>query len=277
MHGKIRVLTLSVQATVFLLLAAAALIVIGIFNESLNWDLFGPKLEAILYGVFGSCVALAFVGLGLVTVIGTQEIVRAFRALEHHFAGEPEQVEPSRGVYAKILLYGVLAMAVVVVGLAALNQGVQAHRSKVFRKLALEQMQHFEGKLAALVSPLKEPPRDHVPYELYDLVNTLDDLQFVTRVTLYVPDPQDSSAMWGYTAWREYRAEDGFARFFVAKDFEKAMQQALAGDAADLDQVNRKTGFSFHHVVRNGAGKPIAVLRIDGNQRENFREYVFGS
>jgi hypothetical protein len=277
MHGKIRLLTLSVQATVFLLLAAAALIVVGVFNESLNWDLFGPKLESILYGVFASCVALAFVGVGLVTVIGTQEIVRAFRTLERHFAGEPEQAEPGRGVYAKILLYGVLAMAVLVVGLAALNQGVQSHRSKVFRKLAAEQMQHFEGKLAALVSPLKAPPRDNVSYELYDLVKTFDDLAFVNGVTLYLPDPQDASAMWGYTAWREYRKEDGCARFFVAKDFERAMQQALAGDVAELDKVNRKPGFSFYHLVKDASGKPIAVLRIDGNERENLREYAFGS
>ena len=81
MKRRIRMLTLVVHATALLLALAAALVVVGIFNEALDWDLFGPKLEAILTGVFGGSIALASAGVALTVVLGIQEIVRAFRAL----------------------------------------------------------------------------------------------------------------------------------------------------------------------------------------------------
>ena len=278
MKTRIRLLTLAVWITSGLLVFAGLLIVLGIFNESLDWDLFGPKLESILQGVFASCIALAFVGLGLTLALGTQEIVRSFLVIRRHF--EPDEQagpEASRGAYGKLMLCIVVAMTMLISALAGLNHVVQRHRSKVFRRLVTEQFTHFEDKLASLVDPLQTPPRDHVPYELYDMVKTFNGLTFVRGTTLYLPDPADETAMWGYTAWREYKPEDGFARFFVAKDFEKAMRQAVAGDASELGRINAKPGFTVYHVVNDAAGKPVAVLRIDGNQRESFREYPLGS
>ena len=278
MKPRIRILTLAVQATVGLLLAAAVLIVLGIFNSALNWDLFGPKLQALLYGVFAACVALAAVGVGLTVVLGIQEIVRAFQSIQRNFERDREETpEPPRSAYHNVLLYVALAMAALIVALSGLNHVIQVHRSQVFRKLAAEQMNHFGAKVAELVRPLAVPPRDHVPFEIYDLVKTLDNLTFVQRTTLYLPDPKDESAMWGYTAWREYRTEDGFARFFVAKDFEKAMRSALSGDRAALDKLNGEVGFTWYYVVSNEAGKFIAVVRMDGNPHESFREYPLGS
>lgn len=277
MKPRVRLLTLTVWITSILLVSAGLLVVLGIFNGALDWDLFGPKLQSVLYGVFASCVGLAFVGLGLTLVLGTQEIVRSFLVIRRHFEPEAAQPEASRNTYGKAMLYIVLVLAVLVMALAGLNHLVQLHRSKVFRKLAAEQMDHFAGKVTTQVVKLKAPPRDHVPYEIYDLIHTLDGLSFVQRTTLYLPDPDDDSALWGYTAWREYRGEDGFARFFIAKDFEKAMKGALRGETADLDRLNGEKGFSWYQVIKNDQDRPLGVIRIDGNPRENFREYFLGS
>ncbi len=279
MKQRIRLLSLTVGATIVLLTIAGTLIVIGIFNESLNWDIFGPKLEALLYGVFGSSIALASVGVAMTVVLGTQEIVKAFRSIQQQrFPNDTDgSTEASKGTYAKYMLYVVIFLAVLVTLLAIANQGVQRHRSGVFRRLISEQMEHFRPKLSGLLSPLSAPPRDHVSYDLYDLIKTLDNLSFVRRTTLYLPDPDDKSAMWGYTAWRKHKEEDGFARFFVAKEFEKSMAKGLSGNNKGLKLLNKKTGFTWYFIVEDEKGKPIAVLRIDGNSRENFREYMFGS
>jgi hypothetical protein len=109
------------------------------------------------------------------------------------------------------------------------------------------------------------------------MVKTLDNLSFVNRTTLYLPDLKDKSAMWGYTAYRDYKKEDGFARFFVAKEFEKAMVGGLEGDEAALTKLNEESRFTWYYIVKNKEGKPIAVLRVDGNSKENFREYILGS
>ena len=52
------------------------LVVLGIFNAALNWDIFGPRLEAFLYGVFGSCMSLAAFGVAMTVILALQESVR---------------------------------------------------------------------------------------------------------------------------------------------------------------------------------------------------------
>ena len=70
MKSKIRLMSLVVSFTLILLTVGAMLVVLGIFNAALSWDIFGPRLEALLYGVFGSCMALAaFCGAMLVTAL----------------------------------------------------------------------------------------------------------------------------------------------------------------------------------------------------------------
>ena len=276
MKRRIRMLTLVVQATTLLLALAATLVVVGIFNESLDWDLFGPKLEAILTGVFGGSIALAAAGVALTVVLGIQEIVRAFRALPKAGAAEVAP-EATRGGYARAMAAILVGFVALIGALALANGRVLAHRTATFKRIAAEQVGNFEPKLAGRVAALGTPPRRAVDKEIYDLIRTLDDLSFVQRSTLYVPDPLDPAAMWGYTAWRDYKPEDGFARFFVAKDFEKAMAAALRGDGTELDRLNAERNFTLYRVLRSAGGHPIGVLRIDGNSRENFREYRLGS
>ena len=279
MKRRIRMLTLVVHATALLLALAATLVVVGIFNESLDWDLFGPRVEAILYGVFGGSIALASAGVALTTVLGIQEIVRAFRALPKAKGADEAEAAPeaTRWGYARAMAGVLVGFAVLIGALALANGRVQAHRTATFKRIAAEQVGNFEAKLAGRVAGLGVPPRSGVDRELYDLIRTLDGLTFVQRSTLYVADPEDPAAMWGYTAWRDYRTEDGFARFFVAKDFEKAMAAALRGAGDALERLNAENNFTFYRVLRAGDGRPAGVLRIDGNARENFREYRLGS
>lgn len=279
MKKRIRSLSLAVHATTLLLVVAAALMVLGIFNESLDWDLFGPRLEAVLYGVFGTSVALAGVGTALTMVLGVQEIVRAFQALPKARGADDAAAAPeaTRGGYARAMAAIALGLAALIGALALTNGRVLAHRTATFKRIAAEQVGNFEPKLAARVAALGAPPRSAVDKELYDLIRTLDGLSFVQRSTLYVPDPEDPAALWGYTAWRDYKPEDGFARFFVAKDFEKALAAALRGESAGLDRLNEERNFTLYRTLRGADGKPVGVLRIDGNPRENFREYRLGS
>jgi len=102
MNQRIRQLTLSVRATVTLLLTAAALIVVGIFNATLKWDLFGPKVEAILYGVFFSCIALAVIGVALTLVLGIRDVVHSFQAIEKSRSETKDELpEAPRTTYTK--------------------------------------------------------------------------------------------------------------------------------------------------------------------------------
>ncbi|MBU0677545.1 MAG: hypothetical protein KJ626_05455 [Verrucomicrobia bacterium] len=277
MKTRVRLLSLSVWITSVLLCAAGLLVVVGVFNATLGWDIFGPKVEAFLYGIFGSCMALAGVGVALTLVLGIHEVVSSVRGISE---GRDEEArrksEAPRKAYLESMMFIALLLAAVIAVLAMLNAGIQRHRSKVFKKLASEQMEHFGAKIRKLVGPLERPPRDHVPQEIYDMMNTLDDLSFVQRATLYIPDPEDKSAMWGYTAWREYRIEDGFARFFIAKDFERAMQSAVGGEGDALVKQNGAIGFTWYYPVATDDGV-IAIMRLDGNPRENFREYPLGS
>ena len=59
----------------------------------------------------------------------------------------------------------------------------------------------------------------------------------------------------------------------MAKDFEIAMAEALHGEPTFLDMLNGESEFRWFHLVMGKNHVPIAVLRIDGNKNENFREY----
>lgn len=276
--SRTRQLTLSVKATVLLLLVAAILIVVGIFNATLDWDIFGPRIQAVLYGVFFSCIALAVIGVAMTFVLGIREVVHSFKALERTSSGTPERGPvASAPAYSRQVAWAFVALLAVVVAFAGANFAIQGHRSRVFKRIATEQMKQFDQRFVRIVSSLAGPPRNNVPPDLHDLIKSIDALAYVDRTTLYIPDPGDSSAMWGYTAWRDYTRADGFARFFVAKDFEVAMAEALRGSEARLREVNKKRDFIWYYVVVDAQRKPIAVVRLDGNQRENYREYALGS
>ena len=276
MKSKVRLLSLVVSFTLILLTIGAALVVLGIFNEALKWDIFGPRLEALLYGVFGSCMALAGFGVAMTIIIAMQESVRDFKKFVQARTNQEETPDAPRRTYAMRMLAVVAVMAILVALCALINHVVLAQRCHVFKRLAGEQTGNFQNKLAEIVATFSAPPRHHVSRDLYDVVKAIDGLEFVTRATLYIPDPTEAAAMWGYTAWREYSNADGFARFYVAKDFEKAMRNAVDGNPADLDRINARNEFIWYRLLPNAAGKPKAVVRIDGNSHQSFREYSLG-
>lgn len=276
MKSKVRLLSLVVSFTLILLTIGAILVVLGIFNGALNWDIFGPKLEAVLYGVFGSCMALAGFGVAMAVIISMQESVRDFKRFVHARTNQEEVPDAPKRVYATRML-GVVAVMTLLVALCALiNHVVLSQRCKVFKRLAAEQAENFQSKIVGLVGAFIEPPQSNVSRDLYDVVKALDSLDFINRTTLYIPDPAETLAMWGYTAWRDYTNADGFARFYVAKDFEKAMRKAVDGSSSDLDQINGRNEFVWYKVIFGEDGKAKAVVRIDGNSRQSFREYQLG-
>lgn len=277
MKSRVRLLSLVVSLTLILLAIGAALVVLGIFNEALDWDIFGPRLEALLRGVFGSCMALAGFGVAMTAIIAIQESVRDFKRFVQARTSEPEAPDAPKRAYAARMGAVVGVMAVLVALCALANHLVLTQRCGVFKRLAAEQFGSFEKRITAHVTAFTAPPQSHVPRDLYDVVRTIDDLEFVVRTTLYIPDAQEPAAMWGFTAWRGvYTNADGFARFYVAKDFEKAMRRALDGDPGDLQRINARNEFIWYKVLSASGGTARAVVRIDGDSRHSFREYRLG-
>lgn len=277
MKSRVRLLNLVVSFTLILLTIGAMLVVLGIFNEALNWDIFGPKLQALLYGIFGACMALAGFGGVMSVIIAMQESVKDFKRFVQARTLEPAETDAPRQAYAIRMLLIVTVMALLVVTCAAVNRSVLKHRCGVFKRLAAEQVANFEPQLIAQVDQFAAPPQSDVPRQLFDLVKTIDNLEFVTRTTLYIPDPAESNAMWGFTAWRSaYSNADGFAKFYIAKDFEKAMRNALDGDASTISDINNRNEFVWYKVLNTKESLAKAVVRVDGNSGANFREYRLG-
>lgn len=277
MKSRIRLLTLVVSLTALLLTVSAMLVVLGIFNALLHWDIFGPRLEAFLYGVLFGCLALAAFGFAITLVLAIQEWVRDFKRLVHGQIGSASVEEAPPRQYAVNMVLVAAGMAAIVGVCALANHIVLSHRSRVFDRLAGEHISNFELKLARHVQAFPAPPHRDVPRDLFDTLKALDNLDFVRRTTLYIPDPDRENAMWGYTAFRAaYTNTDGFARFFVARDFEKAMRKALDGEMEDLDEINRRREFIYYRVLTGGDGSGLAVVRMDGNPKANLREYPLG-
>jgi uncharacterized membrane protein len=82
MRGQVKLLSLTVWVTLWLLAIAATLVVLGIFNQQLRWDIFSPQVEALLYGIFFSAVILSLFGVAIAFVLGLKRIVDAVEALE---------------------------------------------------------------------------------------------------------------------------------------------------------------------------------------------------
>ena len=109
-------------------------------------------------------------------------------------------------------------------------------------------------------------------------IRTIENLSYVSKATIYIQDPADKSAIWGYRAWRwdGYKTKDGFARFFVAKDFEIAMRKAFDDNSTELVIINENKEFEWYFPIKGKNNKIVAIVRIDGNKKEDFREYKLG-
>ncbi|MES1241857.1 MAG: hypothetical protein ABUT39_09585 [Acidobacteriota bacterium] len=276
MRSQIKLLSLTVRATVVLLTVGAFLVVLGIFDDFLGWDIFSPEVERMLYGLFASSVALGGFGAAICVVLGIQEVVRAFRKLVER--SEPEAartVEAPRRIYIVALAAVLVLLIVTVSSLAAVNRRVEARRLKVFKLIARDQMAQLGPHLAAEVARIPVPCETCGTPGLEEFFRTLKGLSFSSSATLYLADPADETVLWRYPSTDCHGCDDkpGFERFFIARDDDRAVNLALRGDTAWIEQKNNGPGFIWHQVIRDGQGKNRAVLQIWGNENESFRDY----
>jgi len=269
MRSQMKLLSLMVRATVILLTVSAFLVVFGIFS---------PEVEKLLYGLFFSTLALGGFGAVICIVLGIQEVVQAFRKILARGEDMAPLSEAPRRRYT-IALAAVLMLLIVAVSAASVvNRRVEAHRLKTFKLMAQDQMLQLGPHLAAAVEKIPVPcPTCETP-ELRELVDTLGGLSFCQSATLYLADPANATVLWRYPEGHspyvtESAHHSSFERFFIAKDDDRAIHLALTGDTAWIEQKNGDRGFVWHHLVRNGQGKILAVLQIQGNPNESFRDY----
>lgn len=273
MRNHIRLLSLVARATIVLLAIGAFLVVLGIFDNMLDWDIFSPEAEKFLYGIFASCVALGGFGAAISFVIGIQEVVGSFRRIADraHPAAATPAPEANRRTYVAVLAALLAGLVVTVVLLGNVNRRVEARRLEVFKLIAQDQMKQLGPRLLAETVKIPAPCEACATPVLDQVFRTLDRLSFFTHVELFVADPADPAVLWRYPV----AGEKGplFERFFIARDDDRAVQLALAGDPGWLQQKNSAPAFVWYHVLRDAAGKARAVVRINGNPHESFREY----
>jgi hypothetical protein len=277
-----RLLSLVVRATVILLAASAVLVVLGIFNSTLRWDIFSPEVEKFLYGVFGSCVALGAFGAAITLVLGIHEVVAAFRRLLDHREPEAAPARPaSRWRYLAAMAGLLVLLVITVASFSAANRRVQAHRLEVFKLIARDQMRQLGDRLAEEVARIPAPCETCATPRLAEIFRTMEGLSFCRGAVLYLPDPSDEAVLWRYPSRQVAYASAGqparFERFFIARDDDRAVKLALAGDRAWLEQKNRDPAFLWYHFVRGPGGRTRGVLEILGNDSESFREYEYAA
>ena len=273
MKDRSQALNLAVSVTVSMLLSAGLLVILSIFNGSLHWDIFSPKVEQFFYAIFGSCIALACVCVAITLVLGVNEIVRGYRLVLLALGKHTEQT-PAKNSSAKLFytIFAVFASVIVLFGIA--NHIVQKGREHVFNRIANEQHASFAPKLLTELQQIPTPPRDHVPQNLFNYLMSLDKTDAFSRATLYIPDPTEKGVFWGYTAWRgSYAAEDGFARAIPVKPFEKSLVKTFEQGEAALAEASVISPFEFYGAIADRNGKVLGILRLDADQHESFRDY----
>lgn len=273
----IKLLPLTVWMTVWLLVLGATLVILGIFNQQLNWDIFSPQIEQVLYGVFFSCIILSAFGVAITFVLGLKRIVEAVESLQQKGQLDNSLVTPKaqRLTYVGYMMGLLVAFSALVGALELADYRVQVHRSQVFKQIASEQIQKFGDRLSLPLSQSDRTPSSSVPKPISDLIKALGSLSFVQNIVLYVPDPQDPSALWRHSHYQvNPKGEPIFERFLIAKEFEAAIEQALNGDARALDALNQQTNLTWYHILKDAQDRPLAVLKLEGNPNENFREYT---
>jgi hypothetical protein len=173
----------------------------------------------------------------------------------------------------------VLVVTVTVFSMA--NGRVTRHRTEVFKLVAQDQMRQLGPKLAAEVAKIPAPCEKCATPEMVQFFRTMSRLSFLSNMVLYLPDPQDGSVLWSLSSDELYSTDMAdlprMERFFIAKDDDRAVKLALSGDPAWINQKNGGEGFTWYHLVKDAQGRTRAVLVIDGNQKESFREYAAGA
>ncbi len=278
MRNRVKLLSLVVRATLALLACGAVLVVLGIFNSYLKWDIFSPEVEKFLWGIFSSCLALAAFGVAASVVLGIQEVVTALRRMIE--AAAPTRVEPEREAprrsYAVALAVLLLLLAGTVIFFNAVNHQVETHRLSVFKLIVRDQMSQLRPHLEDEAAKVQKLCDTCAPSTLAELIQTLDGLSFCQSTSFYMADPADPTVLWSYPARGTLFSSEGdasFERFFIADDVDRAIRQALSGNTAWIDQMNAAPSFEWYQVIRDGQGKVRAVLRILGKPDESYRTY----
>ncbi|EAW33633.1 hypothetical protein [Lyngbya sp. PCC 8106] len=279
MRRRIKILSFTVATTIALLLVGATLVVLGIFDEILNWDIFSAKVEAVLTGIFWASVVLSIFGVAITFVLGIQEIVRAIGSLQRYPDLESSSVVPEapKTTYLLYMVGLVSVFSALIAALSVINNRITVHRSQVFKEIAAKQMEKLQTKWVQQVSQITTPPRNNVPISLNELIQSVVKLSFVNNMILYLPDTEDQTVIWSYNSWGTYKKENGFERTFVAKEYEQAIQATFLGRPELLQVINDRTGFTWYYVVKNPQDQTMAILKINGNAQENFREYRLDS
>lgn len=274
MKAQVKMLSLTVWITIGLLLTGALLVVLGIFNQQLKWDIFSPQLESILYGIFFSCITLGLFGIAITFVLGIKQIVEAVESLRRKSI-EPTfiPVKRRRLAYAGYMMGLFTAFAGLIFALERVDQQIQVRRSQVFKQIAAIQVERFGDRLTR---PLVQQPittLNTVPSALPTLMATLNDLSSFENTVLYVADPQDDTALWSYEVYQtDSKGKPIFRRFLIAKDEEIAIQMALQGNLSALEDRNQETNFTWYYPIMTDRNRPLAILKVVGNPGENFRD-----
>jgi hypothetical protein len=275
MRSRVKLLSLTVSATAVLLMIGAVLVVLGIFNEYLHWDIFSPEVEKFLYGIFFSCLALGAFGVAISVVLGIQEVVQALRRMID--AASPGATEPARPAprrsYAAVLAALLVLLVGTVLFFNTVNHRVEAGRLKNFKLIVHDEMQELGPHLEGEIAQIQTPCPTCAPPSLPELIRTLQGLSFCRSVILFMADPADKAVVWKYPDALYGTEAPKFERFFVASDIDRAVSQALAGDTAWIDQMNGAPDFNWYQVIRDPQGKIRAVLKIFGNPSESYRDY----
>jgi hypothetical protein len=276
MNARIKLLSFTVWLTVWLLAIGAALVILGIFNQQLGWDIFSPQVETVLYGVFFSCLLLSIFGVATTFVLGIKRIVEAVESLHQRGQIDPSLVTPrsQRLTYVGYMFGLLLSFSALIGVLALADYRVQTHRSQVFKQIAAEQTQKFTSQIIPPLNQIDTSVSNIVPRPLPELLTALGSLSFVQNITLYVPNPQDEALLWRHSNFQvNANGEPVFERFLAAREFEEAIAQALEGNSSGLQSLNQHNNFTWYHLIEAG-DRPLAVLKIDGNPQENFRDYT---
>jgi hypothetical protein len=263
-----------VASTVVLLAIGAGLVVLGIFNEYLAWDIFNPPIKQVLWGVFGASVALGAFGAAISAVLGIQEVARALRRIAARSdpdAGGLVADAPRRRYLAwMVALLAVTALTVVTVDVV--NRHVRRHRIAVFKLQVRNQMKQLEPIFVRQVDQIAAPCKTCAPPSLDELMQTLRELPFCQSAVLVMADPVDAAALWRFDATPSSASGSQFARFFIATDVDRAMRLALKGDTAWIEQMNAGEAFNWIQLIRDRHGVPRATLRILGNPMEIYSQ-----
>ena len=278
MKQKLHPLIISSSTTIIFLCIGAILVILGIFNNYLQWDIFSPQLEKILYGVFASSVTLGIFGVAITLVLGIQEAVKGINILAHAKQQDVNGLNAYKFSFSRYIYFflGLVSALATLVGIfATANHFIQEHRHSVFQQVAVEQTQRVEPKFPAVFQQLSLPDNHVIPDEFFELFRSIHRLSFVSSLGIYIPDPRDRDFMWKNSSWYHHDDEKDkvFTRFFISKNFELDMREVLEGNSSKLDELNSKTDFEWYFLIKDQNNNPVAVLRIYGNTSENFRDY----